>query len=320
MVGAVPIAFVLRRAATALLTLLLASVMVFGALLVVPGDPVQLILGFQTDPELYAATERRLGLDRPPLERYAAWVAGLARGDMGTSVRYSEPVSALIISRLPVTLPLVIASTALALLVSLPLGVLAAARRGTLADAAVVAASQAGLAIPSFWLGLLLILLFAVALGWLPSGGFPVAWSQDPVAAARPLVLPVLTLALGQTAGLVRMVRSGVLDVLGQDYVRTARSKGLSEARVVRRHVLRNALVGILTLAGLQFTQLLAGAIVVESVFNLPALGTLALEAVNGKDFPLVQGVVMVLAAAIVTVNLLVDLLYGALDPRIRFD
>lgn len=315
-----PLAFLLRRAVTALMTLLLASVMVFGALLVVPGDPVQLVLGFQTDPELYATTQRRLGLDRPPLERYAVWAAGLARGDMGTSLRYSEPVGALILSRLPITVPLVVASTALALLVSLPLGVLAATRRGTLADTAVVAVSQAGLAIPSFWLGLLLILLFAVALGWLPSGGFPVPWSQDPVAAARQLVLPVLTLALGQTAGLVRMVRSGVLDVLGQDYVRTARSKGLPDAHVVRRHVLRNALVGILTLAGLQFTQLLAGAIVVESVFNLPALGTLALEAVNGKDFPLVQGVVMVIAAAIVVVNLLVDLLYGALDPRIRFD
>jgi peptide/nickel transport system permease protein len=311
--------FLLKRLGTALLTLLLASIMVFGALLVVPGDPVQLILGLNYDPDQYQAIAKQLGLDRPPLERYLNWLTGLVQGDLGKSTYYNSSVSKLILDTLPVTLPLVLLSTVLALVISLPLGIIAARRHGTLLDTTLVSLSQLGLAIPSFWLGLLFILLFAVSLRWLPSGGFS-PWSDDWQRAARSMVLPTLTLALGQSAGLVRMVRSSVLEVQYLDYIRTARAKGLSESIVVRRHVLKNAMITILTLVGIQIGQLLAGAIVVESVFNIRGLGSLGLQAVKSSDFPLIQGVVFVIAAVIVIINFILDLLYSSIDPRIRFD
>ncbi len=293
--------------------------MVFGALAIVPGDPVQLLMGLDNNPELHKALEHQLGLDKPPLTRFALWLLGILHGDFGTSISKSASVSQLIASRLPVTVPLVLASSVLALLIAIPAGVFAARRRGKFSDLTIVALTQAGLAVPSFWLGLLLAILFAVKLHWLPANGWE-AWSSNPIKSFRFLLLPVLTLALGQAAGLVRMVRGGVLDVLGQDYVRTARGKGLEERVVLEKHVLKNALVNVLTLLGLQVGQLLAGAIVVESVFDLPGLGRLALDAVKASDFPLVQGVVLCIAATIVLVNFLVDVGYGALDPRIRFD
>ncbi len=311
--------FVIRRVLTALLTLLLSSALTFAALLIVPGDPVQLILGLNYEPAQYAEVQRQLGLDKPPLERFVHWWGGLLRGDMGQSLFLNTSVSELVLTRLPVTLPLVLLSSVLALAIALPAGIFAARRKGTFFDLATVALTQTGLAIPSFWLGLMLILLFAVTLGWLPANGWT-AWSEDPWRATRSLILPVLTLALGQAAGLVRMVRGSVLEVMSQDYVRTARSKGLFEGVVMQRHILRNAMVSILTLVGIQFGQLLAGGIVVETVFALPGLGKLGLDAVQRTDFPLVQGVVLVIAALIVLANLIVDLLYGALDPRIRYD
>jgi peptide/nickel transport system permease protein len=224
-----------------------------------------------------------------------------------------------IVSTLPVTIPLIVASSLLALLIALPAGIFAAQRKGTVFDASLVTLTQAGLAIPSFWLGLLLVLLFAVNLRLLPANGWT-AWTDDPGRAVRSLILPVITLALGQAAGLVRMVRSSVLDVLNQDYVRTARSKGLLERIVISKHVLRNAAIAILTLLGIQLGQLLAGSVIVESVFGLPGLGSLGIKAVKTSDFPLVQGVVFTVAAVIVGINLIVDVMYGALDPRIRYD
>lgn len=294
--------------------------MVFSALLIVPGDPVQLIIGLNNDPEQYRVLSKQLGLDKPPLERFGIWIAGISKGDFGKSTSLSAPVKELILSRLPVTLPLILISSFLALLIALPAGIFAARRKGTVFDLGTVLLTQIGLAIPSFWLGLIFILVFAVTLRWLPAISSSVAWSVNPVAAARNLVLPVLTLALGQAAGLVRMVRSSVLEVLSQDYVRTARGKGLLESVVVQKHVLKNAAIQILTLMGIQLGQLLAGAIIVESVFNLNGLGKLGLSAVKNSDFPLVQGVVFTIAAVIVLINLIVDLLYGALDPRIRYD
>jgi peptide/nickel transport system permease protein len=304
---------------TALITVFLASALVFVALQAVPGDPVQLIIGLNNDPAQYAVLQKQLGLDKPPLERFVAWVVGATRGDFGRSISLSEDVGRLILARLPVTLPLVGLSSLLALMIAIPSGILAARRRGSLMDVLIVAVTQTGLAIPSFWLGLMLILVFAVGLGWLPANGWT-AWSDNPTRAAQSLVLPVLTLALGQAAGLVRMVRSGVLEVLNQDYVRTARGKGLLEIVVMNKHVLRNAGINILTLLGIQFGQLLAGGIVVESVFAIPGLGLLGLNAVKSSDFPLVQGVVFVIASMIVLINLTVDLLYSALDPRIRYE
>jgi peptide/nickel transport system permease protein len=311
--------YLARRTATALITLLLASLMVFASLLVLPGDPAQLILGLRSDPEQHARLSAELGLDRPPLERYGLWLGGAVRGDLGRSLTYGQPVIDLIVERLPVTMPLLAASSLLALLIALPAGAYAASRRGSASDAAVVALAQAGLAVPSFWLGLLLALLFAVNLGWLPATGFR-TWSEDFWGAVRSLVLPVLTLGLGQAAALIRSVRGGILEVLGQDYVRTARSKGVGGVRLIVRHVLRNALVTVVTLLGVQLGQLLAGAVIIESVFALPGLGTLALQAVQQSDFPLVQGVVLLIATAIVGLNLLVDLLYGWLDPRVRYE
>ncbi len=309
----------MRRVLTALITLLLASVLVFFAMLLVPGDPVQLILGLNYDPNQYAVLQKQLGLDKPPLERFLVWLAGIPQGDFGKSISLSQEVSRLIWDRLPITLPLVGLSSLLALIIALPAGVYAARKRGTLSDVLVVTLTQVGLAIPSFWLGIMFVLLFAVTLGWLPANGWT-NWSDDPLKAARSLVMPVLTLALGQAAGLVRMVRSSVLETQSQDFVRTARSKGLLEGVVIRKHILRNAAINILTLVGLQFGQLLAGGIVVESVFNIPGLGLLGLQAVRSGDYPLVQGVVFVIAMMIVLINLVVDLMYGALDPRIRYD
>ncbi len=311
--------FLIRRVVTALITLFLASLMVFTALLIVPGDPVQQILGLENNRDLYLAVQKKLGLDKPPLERYLAWLAGLPRGDLGQSISESRPVTQSIVSTLPVTIPLIIASSLLALLIALPAGIFAAQRKGTIFDASLVTLTQAGLAIPSFWLGLLLVLLFAVNLRLLPANGWT-AWTDDPERAVRSLILPVITLALGQAAGLVRMVRSSVLDVLNQDYVRTARSKGLLERIVISKHVMRNAAIAILTLLGIQLGQLLAGSVIVESVFGLPGLGSLGIKAVKTSDFPLVQGVVFTIAAVIVGINLIVDLMYGALDPRIRYE
>lgn len=309
--------YVLRRLGTAGLTLVLASVLVFGALLLVPGDPAQVILGMEASPETLAALRAKLGLDRAPLVRYLAWVGGALRGDLGVSVRYDRAVGSLVASSLTVTLPLVGLSALLALAVALPVGALAAARRGSAFDLPAVALTQAGLAVPTFWLGLLLILLFGVRLGWLPTTGF-VPWGESVAGALRSLALPVVALGLGQAAILTRVVRGSLLEVLSRDFVRTARAKGASELHVLLTHALRAALLAIVTVAGSLFGQLLAGAIVVESVFALPAMGRLALTAVEARDFPLVQGIVLTLAGIIVAVNLAIDLLYGWLDPRAR--
>jgi peptide/nickel transport system permease protein len=283
----------------------------------IPGDPAQAMLGMSASPETLAALRERLGLDRPLPLRYLDWAAGALRGDLGVSVRYDRPVTSLLAASLRVTIPLVAGSGLLALAVAVPLGALAASRRGTALDLPAVALSQVGLAVPTFWLGLLLILVFGVRLRWLPTTGF-VDWSVSATGALRSLVLPTLALAAGQAAILTRLVRASLLEVLGQEFIRTARAKGAPEARVILRHALRTALLAVLTVSGVIFGQLLAGAIVVESVFALPALGRLALTAVEARDLPLVQGIVLTIAALIVLANLAVDLLYGWLDPRVR--
>lgn len=309
--------YVLRRLSTAAITLAVASLLVFGAMAAIPGDPAQAMLGMSASPETLAALRERLGLDRPLPLRYLDWAAGALRGDLGVSVRYERPVTSLLAASLRVTIPLVAGSGLLALAVAVPLGALAASRRGTALDLPAVALSQVGLAVPTFWLGLLLILVFGVRLRWLPTTGF-VDWSVSATGALRSLVLPTLALAAGQAAILTRLVRASLLEVLGQEFIRTARAKGAPEARVILRHALRTALLAVLTVSGVIFGQLLAGAIIVESVFALPALGRLALTAVEARDLPLVQGIVLTIAALIVLANLAVDLLYGWLDPRVR--
>jgi len=303
--------FLARRLLTTLVGLVLASVVVFGAVLAVPGDPAAVILGMNAAPEALAAVREQLGLDVPAPQRYLRWLGGVLRGDLGESIQYQRPVARLIGDRLGVSLPLTLAAALLATLLAVPVGIASALKRGTAWDPLLVLASQVGAAIPSFWLGLLLILVFAVGLGWLPSGGFP-GWD---VSVGRSL----LALGLGQAAVMTRMTRAAMLDVLSQDFVRTARAKGLARRSVVGKHALRNALVTLITVLGLTLVNVFVGAIVIEQVFSLPGIGRLALTAIGNRDYPLVQGVVLLYASAIVLMSFLVDLSYGWLDPRIRY-
>ena len=310
--------FVVRRFLTALLTILLASVVVFSAMLAVPGDPAAIILGINATPEAREVLSRKLGLDVPPVQRYVQWLGGVAKGDFGESINYQRPVGPLIADRLRVSVPLTVGAALLACLIAIPLGIFAAVRKGTAWDPLITSLSQLGAAIPSFWLGLLLILFFAVERRLLPAGGFT-PFGQDPAAWARSLALPVLALALGQAAVMTRMTRAAMLEVLNQDFVRTARAKGVARRAVVLKHALRNAMVTIITILGLSLSNVFIGSIVIEQVFALPGLGRLALTAIGTRDFPLLQGEILVYAATIVTLGFLVDISYGLLDPRIRY-
>ena len=308
-----------RRVAAFVATLVFLSALVFLVVRVLPGDPATLILGVESNPETVARLRQALGLDRPLAVQYVDWLARAARGDLGTSIQYDVPVGRLILSRLPVTLPLAFMAAAIMVAVALPLGVYAATRHRRAGDYAAMLVSQLGIAVPAFWSGLLLILLFSVRLGWFRSGGFD-GWSAGVVAGVKALLLPAIALGAFQAAVLVRATRSAVLDVLREDYVRTARAKGLGERRVVARHALRTAMIPIVTVMGIQLGQLIAGAIVLESVFALPGLGRLALIAIGARDLPVVQGVTLFVAASIVFINFAVDLAYAALDPRIRYE
>ncbi len=312
------VSYTVRRVIELLLTLLVVSLVIFTVVRVIPGDPAQVILGVNAGPENLSALREELGLNRPIIVQYLDWVRGLVCFDLGESITYNRPVSLLILDRLGVTIPLTALAVLLGLTVALPLGVFAATRRSRGVDMGIVAISQLGISIPAFWLGILLLTLFSVNLGWLPSGGFT-GWVRGPGRALASLFLPVLTLGLIQAAGLTRMTRASVLDVLSSDFVRTARSKGLPERDVLFKHVLKNSSISIVTLVGLQIGQLLAGAIVVEMVFHLPGLGRLLMTSLQQRDLPLVQGVVTVLVAAIIIINFLVDLTYSLIDPRIRF-
>jgi peptide/nickel transport system permease protein len=312
-------AFLLRRLAGLLLTLLAASLVVFLVLQVLPGDPASLMLDTQARPDTLAALRHHMGLDRPAWLRYATWIWGLARGDFGVSYTYSVPVSELIGQRVLVSLPLALMSIALSCSIALPVGVAAAARRGRSADAALMGVAQIGVALPNFWLGILLILAFAVALPILPAGGF-VGWEKGAWPALRCLILPAFALALPQAAILARVTRSAVLETLGQDYVRTALAKGLSGLAALWRHAVPNALIPVVTIVGLQFSFLLAGTVIIENVFTLPGLGRLVFQAIAARDLIVVQDLVVLLAGSVIVVNFLVDLAYMALDPRITHE
>ena len=313
--------FFLRRFATFALTLLVASAVVFAMLELLPGNAAEVILGDTATPESLAALNAKLGLDRPPLQRYIDWVGGLARGQTASSISYDTPTAALIAERLHVTLPLAVMAMLLTVLLSLSLGLYAASRHNRLGDVGVMAASQLGIAIPNFWFAILLILLFAVQLQWVSAGGFP-GWSEDDGGGLWPglqaLILPAIALALVQAAILARVTRSAVLEVMREDFVRTARAKGLSRRQALWRHVLRNAMIPVLTVMGLQFANLITGTIVIENVFVLPGIGRLVFQAISNRDLVVVRDVVMLLAAVVVVVNFVVDLLYALIDPRLR--
>lgn len=311
--------YLLRRVATLVATLLLVSVLVFVVIRVLPGDPALVIMGTEGSPEAAARLREAMGLNRPLVVQYADWLWRALSGDLGVSVQYDVPVGHLILSRLPLTLPLTLMAAGLMLLTALPLGLYAATRHRRVGDYAAMLVSQVGIAVPSFWAGLLLILLFSVRLGWVQSGGFE-GWSGGLWPGVRSLLLPAVALGLFQAAVLVRATRSSVLDVLREDYVRTARGKGVRETLVLGKHTLRNALIPVVTVAGIQLGQLMAGSIVLESVFALPGLGRLALGAITARDLPVVQGVTLFVASCIVLINFGVDLAYGFLDPRIRYE
>jgi peptide/nickel transport system permease protein len=311
--------YVARRVAALVATLVFVSALVFVVVRVLPGDPASIMLGTEGSPEALARLRDAMGLNRPLPVQYAEWMGGALRGDLGRSLQYDVPVGALIVSRLPVTLPLALLAALFMAAAALPLGVYAATHHRRAGDYAAMILSQVGISVPQFWSGLLLILFFSVHLGWVRSGGFE-GWSSGVGPALRSLLLPAIALGLFQAAVLVRATRSAVLDVLREDYVRTARAKGLGEARVVGVHTFRNALIPVVTVAGIQLGQLMAGAIVLESVFALPGLGRLALGAISARDLPVVQGVTLFVASSIVVINFAVDLAYGVLDPRIRYE
>jgi peptide/nickel transport system permease protein len=311
--------YVARRVAALVATLLFVSGLVFVVVRVLPGDPAALIMGTEGSREATERLRESMGLNRPVAVQYVDWLVGALHGDLGRSIQYDVPVGQLILARLPVTLPLALLSAGFMVVVALPLGLYAATHHRRGGDYVAMIVSQLGISIPQFWSGLLLILFFSVTLGWVRSGGFD-GWSAGVGAALRSLLLPAVALGFFQAAVLVRATRSAVLDVLGEDYVRTARAKGLPGRRVVLKHAFRNALIPIVTVAGLQLGQLVAGAIVLESVFALPGLGRLALGAIGARDLPVVQGVALFVASCIVVINFAVDLTYGFLDPRIRYE
>jgi peptide/nickel transport system permease protein len=311
------LAFAGRRLIAFVMTLMAAALVIFLMLEVLPGDPAQVTLGLNAAPEALVALRAEMGLDRPAVVRFLGWVGGLVTGDLGLSYTYRVPVAQLIAERMAVTLPLALMAMTLAAVIGVPLGMLAAANHNRPADAAVMVFAQAGLAIPNFWFGLLLVLVFAIGLGWLPAGGFP-GWQAGAAAAFRSLALPALALALPQAAILARVTRSAMLDALQEDFVRTARAKGLGEAVTVLRHALRNALIPVVTILGLQFSVLIAGAIIIENVFALPGLGRLVFQSIAQHDLIVVKDLVMLFAALAILVNFLVDLLYGVIDPRLR--
>ena len=315
------LAFLLKRFATFVITLAVASLVVFAVLELLPGNAAEVILGDTGTPEAVAALQAKLGLDRPALVRYTEWVGGLVRGHTANSISYETPTAELIVERLRVTLPLALMAMCLTVLLALVLGIYAASHHNRVGDVAVMAASQVGIAIPSFWFAILLILWFAVKLQWVSAGGFP-GWSEDDGGGVWPgvksLLLPALALALVQAAILARVTRSAVLEVMREDFVRTARAKGLTRRQALWRHVLRNAMIPVLTVMGLQFANLITGTIVVENVFVLPGIGRLIFQAISNRDLVVVRDVVMLLAAVVVVVNFVVDVLYALIDPRLR--
>ncbi|RUM26758.1 ABC transporter permease [Rhizobium vallis] len=306
-----------RRFAGLILTLLIVSLLIFAIMDLLPGDAASIMLGTSASPETLASLRHELGLDQPLILRYAQWLAGVFSGDLGQSYTYGVPAAGLIVERLAVTLPLALMAIVLSVAIALPLGALAASRRGGVFDIIATLFSQISIAVPAFWLALLLIILFSTMLGLMPAGGFP-GWSAGLLPALQALVMPAVALAMPQAGVLTRVARSAVLDISHEDFARTAMAKGLSRNAVLWRHILPNALIPILTVIGLQFTFLVAGAVLVENVFNLPGLGRLALQALSQRDIIVMQDVVLFFASLVIVMNFIVDLSYLAIDPRLR--
>lgn len=309
--------YFLTRLTSLILTLLAASLVVFAVLEIVPGDVASVMLGMNATDEALAALRDQLGLNAPLSSRYLTWITGFFTGDLGVSHTYRVPISDLIGQRLVVSLPLALYALALSTLIAIPIGLIAATRSGKATDTGIMAATQLGIAVPNFWFAMFLVLIFAINLRWFPSGGFS-GWDKGLFAGLKSLTLPAIALAVQQASIMARVTRSATLETLHQDYIRTARAKGLTRRQTVIRHALRNAMIPVLTILGLQFSFLLAGAIIIENVFFLPGLGRLIFQAITQNDLIVVKSVVMLLVFAIVMVNFLVDLAYAFVDPRLR--
>jgi peptide/nickel transport system permease protein len=301
------IRYAMKRGMSLVISLAVASLVIFFVIEIAPGDPASFMLGINAEPETVAALRTELGLDQGKLQRYLTWVGGLLSGDFGMSYTYRTPVAGMISDRLWVSLPLALYALTLSTLIAFPAGIYAAARRGKAGDMAVMGATQLGVAVPNFWFAMILVLIFAINLRWFGAGGFA-GWDKGFGAAIHSLTLPAIA----------RVMRSSLLDILGEDFMRTARAKGLTRRQALWRHGLRNAMIPVLTIIGLQFSFLLAGAIIIEQVFFLPGLGRLVFQAISSRDLIVVESVVMILVFAVITVNFLVDLAYALVDPRLR--
>ena len=311
------IRFAATRLLSLALSLLMASIVVFAVVEVIPGDPASYMLGLNATPEAVEALRNELGLNGTIWARYIGWVSGMLVGDFGQSYTYRVPVSDLIAQRIWISLPLAMIALLMSTLIAFPVGLIAAARRGKFSDYSIMGLTQLGIAVPNFWFAMLLVLVFAVNLHWFGAGGFP-GWENGILAGLKALTLPAIALALPQASILARVMRSSLLETLTQDYIRSARAKGLTRAQALRRHALRNAMIPVLTIIGLQFSFLLAGAIIIENVFYLPGLGQLIYKGITQRDLVVVESVVMLLVFAVILVTFLVDLAYAAVDPRLR--
>lgn len=309
--------FLLKRLTALVITLFVATAVVFVVLEILPGDPAAVMLGINAEPETLAALRAEMGLDKPVLVRYFSWVGDLLTGDLGTSYTYDVPVAGLIRERVMVSLPLALLAITLSTIIAIPLGVIAASNHNRPTDFIVMMFSQLGIAIPNFWFALLLIILFSVSLRLLPAGGFA-GWDAGVLPALLSLLLPTVALALPQSAILARVTRSSLLEVLKEDYIRTAQAKGSGERRTLWRHALRNALIPVVTIMGLQFSFLLAGTIIIENVFYLPGIGRLIFQAIAQRDLIVVKNLVILLAVCVIVINFIVDVLYAVIDPRLR--
>lgn len=311
------IRFISGRFISLALSLIAASLVIFFVLEVVPGDPAAFMLGINAAPDTVAALRDQLGLNAPLWERYVSWIFGLLRGDFGISYTYRVPVAELIGARLWVSLPLALYALALSTLIAFPVGILAASRRNSATDVSIMGLTQLGVAVPNFWFAMLLVLAFAVTLRWFSAGGFP-GWDEGFFNGIKALTLPAIALALPQASILARVMRSSLLDTLSEDYIRSARAKGLTRSQTLWRHALRNALIPVLTIIGLQFSFLLAGGIIIENVFFLPGLGRLVFQGITQRDLIVVKSVVMILVFAVILVTFIVDITYALVDPRLR--
>lgn len=309
--------YTLKRLLSLVISLCVASIVIFLVIEVAPGDPASFMLGINAQPDTVAALRTELGLDVPKYIRYLDWAGGMLQGDFGTSYTYRTPVTKMIGDRLWVSLPLAIYALTLSTLIAFPVGIYAASRRGKLGDAVVMGATQLGVAVPNFWFAMMAVLVFAINLRWFSAGGFP-GWDKGFFGGLKALTLPAIALALPQASILARVMRSSLLDMLGEDFMRTARAKGLTRRQALWRHALRNAMIPVLTIIGLQFSFLLAGSIIIEQVFFLPGLGRLVFQSISQRDLIVVESVVMLLVFSVIVVNFAVDLAYAAVDPRLR--